>query len=104
MIERTKEDIQQTATFLDEQAKKLSKKIALTFDDTPKMRSVLRHLAEYASVWGSKIVVPEDRSAEYEAFDDAVARAIDDEELGALVTPFEVEDGSSEVVGHPAKS
>ncbi len=80
------------------------KKITLTFDDTRKMRAVLRHLAEYASVWGTKIAAPENRAPEYEAFDQAVARAIDDDEPGALVTPFEVEDEASDVVGQPAKS
>jgi hypothetical protein len=63
-------------------------KITLTFDDSPKMRAVLRHLAEYASM-SAKTACVEGREGSYEAFDVAVERAIDDDEPGALVTPID---------------
>jgi len=63
----------------------MGKKITLTFEDTPAMRTVLRQLAE------SAVDAAESNngwSRSYKAFDDAVTHAIDDEEPGALVVPM----------------
>lgn len=69
----------------------LGDKITLTFDDTPGMRAALRQLAEQASALS--------RNGDgYEAFDDAVARAIDIDEPGALMVPLPERDPMEDFV------
>jgi hypothetical protein len=59
--------------------------IVLTFDDTPAMREVLRRLAENCASFPEAL---SPRAEANDAFDQAVARAIDDDEPGALMVPI----------------